>query len=140
MNLRETMIDYGMRFVGKPYIYGGSGVSGADCSGLAQEMLMAVGLDPRGDQTANQLFVALKAKAVHAPDIGVLACFGSANYISHVGVCIGGGLMLEAAGGDKTTLSEEDAEKRQGAMVRIRPIKSRRDFVCYIDPFFGLEG
>ena len=102
MNLREVMVDYGLRFVGKPYIWGGSGVTGFDCSGLVQECLAAVGLGPKGDQTANGLRIAFKSKTVHAPDIGVIAFFGTKELATHVALCIGNGLMLEAGGGGKS--------------------------------------
>lgn len=134
MSLREFMVDYGMRFVGKPYIWGGSGVIGFDCSGLVQECLAAVGLDPKGDQTANGLRIAFKSKTVHAPDIGVLAFFGTKESATHVALCIGNGLMLEAGGGGKACVDIKSANNL-GAMVRVRALTNRNDLICFCDPF-----
>ena len=56
MNNRQNAINYAKLFIGKPYLWGGEGPEGYDCSGFIQEVLSCIGLDPKGDQTAQGLY------------------------------------------------------------------------------------
>lgn len=137
--LRDQAIDYGLRFVGLPYLWGGDDpILGFDCSGLAQEVLSSVGKDPDGDQTAQQLYETFKSKSVGLaglPEKGSLAFYGkSVTQITHVAVCIGDGLILEAGGGRSATTTAEAAAK-QNAYIRVRPMRRRADLVAVVDPF-----
>ena len=51
VNLRE----YALSLIGKPYIWGGSGYEGFDCSGFVIECLQAFGVLPNGDWTSQGL-------------------------------------------------------------------------------------
>lgn len=48
--------DYALMWVMVPYEWGGDDFAGMDCSGFAQEILAAAGIDPKGDQTAQMLY------------------------------------------------------------------------------------
>jgi cell wall-associated NlpC family hydrolase len=134
-----VVYDYAKALVGIPYIYGGSSpLVGFDCSGLVLELLMAVGLwKPGTDATAQGIFnhfTALGRVATSSADLGALAFYGkSIAAITHVGLCLNDQLMIEAGGGDSTTVNREAAVRR-GACVRIRPIKARRDLVAVVVP------
>jgi cell wall-associated NlpC family hydrolase len=53
----DLLIQYAMSFIGVPYRWGGSNpITGFDCSGLVQEILKSVYMDPPGDQTAEALY------------------------------------------------------------------------------------
>lgn len=140
MNKREIATAYAMQHVGLPYRWGGSDpIDGYDCSGLVQELLASVGLDPAGDQTAAQLYGAFVHAKTHASpqdlEPGSLVFFGPDRlHISHVGFCIGNGIMIEAGGGGSATTSREAAAV-QDAFVRLRPISRRRDLIAAVDPF-----
>ena len=125
---KELMIEYSKTFIGKPYMWGGEGVRGFDCSGFIQEVLRCVGLDPKGDQTAQALynyFIKRSKGSGVAP--GSLLFWGkSTEKITHVSLAIDYFYHIEAGGGNSKTTSLQVAE-RQGAMVRIRPINSRSD-------------
>jgi cell wall-associated NlpC family hydrolase len=120
-NRIEEMIEYGKRFIGCPYRWGGNGPQ-FDCSGFVQECLMGVGLDPRGDQTAQALYDELLTsgwKIFQAR--GSIMFFGKNTHkITHVAIALDeNDFMLECGGGGRYTASEMN-----GAMVRIRPVRS----------------
>lgn len=140
MNHRSTAVKYAWTHLNSFYKWGGDDPSGWDCSGLVQEILAAVGLDPRGDQTADTLSIAFEKIDFYENGIqeGCLCFFGSAARVTHVGFSIGNGLMIEAGGGGSNTTSAA-AAIRQNAYVRIRPISNRKDLVCVCDPFSSAE-
>ena len=131
--------------LGKPYIWGGDDtIKGFDCSGLAQEVLASIGLDPKGDQTANALCEHFKHPAngvMHIDngivkgylEFGTLLFFGNTNRITHVAIAIDQTLMYEAGGGGSKTRTIEDAIA-QNAYIRIRPIARRKDLIYAITP------
>ncbi|MGW1930764.1 C40 family peptidase, partial [Streptomyces sp. NPDC001919] len=90
--------------LGKPYVWGATGPSGYDCSGLTQAAWRAAGVTlPR--TTYTQINAGRRvSRSQLAP--GDLVFFYSG--ISHVGLYIGGGQMIHAP--------------RPGAPVRIAPI------------------
>lgn len=130
-------IQYCETFVDLPYVWGGEGPGGYDCSGLAQKLLAALALDPPGDQNAHALYVHFRDVArslrVDAPCCGALAFFGKPNRIGHVGVCVDGTHMIEAAHGDDTCTSPAAAAKK-GAKVEINLVTRRPDLVAILRP------
>ena len=130
---KELMIEYSKTFIGKPYRWGGEGVLGFDCSGFVQEVLSCVGLDPKGDQTAQGLFNHfIKRSKGSGVATGSLLFWGkNIDRITHVSIAIDYFYHIEAGGGNSRTIDLKTAE-RQGAMVRIRPIKSRKDLIAAI--------
>jgi cell wall-associated NlpC family hydrolase len=138
----KYLIDYGMSFVGRPYIWGGDDpMRGFDCSGLVQEILASAGLDPVGDQTAQALYDHFeKNGSFNVWGAGSLCFYGKdAKHITHIGFCIDQYRMIEAGGGGSKTLTEKDAIA-QNAFVRIRPIKKRGDLVAVIKPNYAPIG
>ncbi len=124
-----------MHFYGLPYIWGGSGPVGYDCSGLVEAILKDLGMPLPGRMNAHGIFqyynMAPKLTMLQA-DLGDLAFFGpSLDAIDHVGFCLGYGLMFEAAHGDHTCTTKEIALAR-GAMVKVNPIQHRKDLVAIL--------
>lgn len=124
----KQLIEYAKSFLGIAYIWGGSHPAyGLDCSGLVQEILASVGLDPSGDQTAQMLwdYFLLEGDEIWGPKTGALMFYGkSKDHISHVAFCLNQYQIIEAGGGDSscTDLSRAIAKS---AFVRLRPSDHR---------------
>jgi cell wall-associated NlpC family hydrolase len=131
----KRFVQYLEHFIGLPYRWGGDDpLEGFDCSGLVIEGLKAVGLVKGNfDTTANGLRHMYSGSVTQSDKPGALAFFGTGK-ISHVGICVGHGLMLEAGGGWSETTSR-DVAARQNAYIRVRPLNARTDLVILCDPF-----
>lgn len=126
---RESLISYGLRFIGDPYEWGGDGRKGKgfDCSGLIQEILHSVGALPdRQDRTAQAIYELFKRKSGKpACAHGNLVFFGKdLKNITHIGLTVNEFQYLEAGGGGQHT---------DAGMVRLRPKFYRKDLVAEID-------
>jgi len=132
-----AMIAYAKLLVGLPYVWGGNGPY-FDCSGFVQEVLASVGLDPKGDQTAQDLYRSLVLKKWPSKlSTGSILFYGrNRDKINHVAIAIGNDTMIECAGGDSSVTTVQDAVRR-GAMVRVRPL--RKNFVAILKPIFPKE-
>ena len=130
---KDLMVEYAKSFIGTPYKWGGNGAGSFDCSGYIQEVLSCVGYDPRGDQTAQNLYDHfIKRGKGNGITKGALLFWGkSENKITHVSMAIDYWHHIEAGGGGRTTINLREAQ-RIGAMVRIRPIKIRGDLFSAI--------
>lgn len=87
------IVDIAKRFLGVPYVYGGSSPKGFDCSGFVQYVYSLHGKNiPR--TAADQASTAQKVKT---PASGDLVCFADKNgYIFHVGIYIGNNSFIHA--------------------------------------------
>ena len=138
----KIVYDYAMSLLWVQYRWGGENpLVGFDCSGLCQELLRSVGLDPLGDQTAQGLYDYFSSNgSINQWGCGALAFYGeSVKKVVHVGMCLDNYRMIEAGGGDSSVVDLATAQAK-GACVRLRPIKGRKDFLCVIKPFFRTIG
>ena len=132
---RYWALHYICEFFGVAYRWGGESSIGIDCSGLAQEFLRSVGMDPPGDQGAEGLYWHFRDKEVSDPAPGCLVFYGSGERdIGHVGICMTDELMIEAGGGG-SKVTNEAAAHRHKAFVRMRLISRRDDLWAVVDPF-----
>ena len=134
----ELLRLYALQFAGLPYIWGGDDpILGFDCSGFAQEILLAFGAHPNPptDLTAQGLYDALsKTGQYNSTLVGALAFYGKSHLnITHVAVIIGNNLIIEAGGGGSATTSAA-AAARNNAYIRIRPLHRRKDLIACILP------
>lgn len=135
MSKLPIILAYSKAFIGLPYIWGASHPSsGYDCSGLVQELLASVGLDPKDDQTAQTLFnhfelYSADYQSIGSAEAGAILFFGkSQKAITHVSFAFDSMHMLESGGGGSKTITVKDAIQHQ-AFVRIRPISNRKDLI-----------
>ena len=94
-SLGTQIANYGMSFVGYPYVYGGTSPSGFDCSGFVQYIYRQFGYSinrTASAQLANGYYVSYDSLIP-----GDLVFFGSGSSASHVGMYIGGGEFVHAA-------------------------------------------
>ena len=91
--IAATAVRVALAQVGKPYVTGGSGPGGFDCSGLTQYAYAAAGVYlPR---TALEQFDAVRHVSLADAQPGDLLFFYSG--ITHVGINLGNGRMVDAA-------------------------------------------
>ena len=139
MNIIDLAIRYAWTFLGRWYKWGGDDPSGFDCSGLACELLQAVGkIPPKSDY--NAVGLSGMFPKVDLPKAGCLAfwCSGGnqRSNIAHVEFCIDEKHTIGASGGGSATITERDAVK-QNAFIKIRPIDRARVLWGYVDPFLN---
>lgn len=91
----QALIDEAAKYLGVPYVWGGTSPSGFDCSGFMYYICKAQGISlyrVADDQMhKNGTYV---AKQDLQP--GDLVFFGSGDYASHVGMYVGDGMMIHA--------------------------------------------
>lgn len=107
----RAIADYGLQFVGNPYVYGGTSLTnGADCSGFTQSVYKNFGISlPRSSSSQ-----ASWGTAVDYSDIqpGDLVC-----YAGHVGISIGGGQIVHASSA-KTGIKTSPVDYRTILAIR----------------------
>lgn len=92
-----------LRFLGVPYVFGGTSTAGFDCSGFVQHVfaMMGIGL-PR---TADAQYDVGKP-AVGGPRPGDLVFFDTYGGVSHVGIYLGGGKFVHASSSHGVMVSQ----------------------------------
>ncbi len=92
--LAQTLARSALRFLGAPYVFGGTSSSGFDCSGFVQHVFGMLGVAlPR---TADAQYDAGKP-AVGGPRAGDLVFFDTYGGVSHVGIYLGHGQFVHAS-------------------------------------------
>jgi cell wall-associated NlpC family hydrolase len=94
--LAKWFLEVGKRFSGIPYLWGGNGYGGFDCSGLVVYLYRHLGVNlPR---TSREQYAYLPP-VTGTVRVGDLLFFSSSGKeVDHVAIYIGGGLMLHASG------------------------------------------
>ncbi|WP_083982655.1 C40 family peptidase [Actinomadura hibisca] len=87
----RAALNYAYAQLGKPYVYGGTGPGGYDCSGLTMRSWGAAGVNIT--RTTNSQWAATKHIDKSALQPGDLVFFRS---LGHVGMYVGGGRMIHA--------------------------------------------
>ena len=90
-NLRISMVEYAKRFIGNPYVYGGTSLTnGTDCSGFTLSIYSAFGyLLPR--VATSQIYI-----GTDIPESSLLPGDLIVYHYGHVGIYAGSGMMIHA--------------------------------------------
>ena len=88
------------RFIGVPYVWGGTSPAGFDCSGLIMYCYREIGVylprTSRAQFHAGDYIPPDRTDLLEAGDLVFFGRGGDANQIHHVGLYVGGGMMIEA--------------------------------------------
>ena len=94
-DMRADVIASGKKYLGKPYVWGGIGPNGFDCSGLMQTIFAENGIEiPRGAKDQYKEARKIKRKELRPGDLIFFETY--AKGVSHVGLWAGGGNFLHA--------------------------------------------
>lgn len=115
-------IDYAVAQLGKPYVYGGTGPAGYDCSGLTMGAYLAAGIQlPRTSEEQALVGTPVNPNALEPGDLLFAAgSDGTAQAPGHVGMYLGDGYVIEAphTGATISIDSWETAWKSQTVTIR----------------------
>jgi len=121
-------VDAALRFIGVPYVWGGSSPSGFDCSGLVQYAYLQVGISlPRTSRQQYRVgaFIPVDRTATLQPgDLVFFGYDGDPDRVHHVGMYVGSGNFVHAPGtGDRVKVSSlQDRISSRGDYVgAVRP-------------------
>lgn len=108
----QAVAEYGLQFVGNPYVYGGSSLTnGTDCSGFVMSVYANFGVSlPHNDAADRSQGYAVDGLANAQP--GDIIC-----YSGHVGLYIGGGQIVHASN-SRTGIIVSNADYRNILAIR----------------------
>lgn len=97
---RTNMIDYAMRFLGTPYVWGGNSLTrGVDCSGFVQQVFKWAGYStPRVSRDMARTYSRVSASEAKAGDL-VFYHNLKTGVVDHVAIYIGNGKIIHANNG-----------------------------------------
>ncbi|MFB7672418.1 C40 family peptidase [Kitasatospora purpeofusca] len=99
----ESVIGYALAQLGKPYVWGGDGPTGYDCSGLVQQAFRRAGVElPRVADDQYAATTPITQDRLRRGDLLFWSDSGRASGIHHVGIYLGGGKFVEAPRPGKT--------------------------------------
>ncbi|MDH6132828.1 cell wall-associated NlpC family hydrolase [Kitasatospora sp. MAA4] len=93
----EAAVDYALAQLGKPYVWGGDGPDGYDCSGLVQQAYERAGIDlPRVADDQYAATTPVSSADLRRGDLIFWSDSSRASGIHHVAIYLGGGSYVEA--------------------------------------------
>lgn len=95
----KRLVEEAYRWIGTPYVYGGTTRSGTDCSGFLQSVYRnALGISiPRSTREQSEYCANVKADNLEAGDLVFFNSNGRKGKVSHVGLYVGNGKIVHAS-------------------------------------------
>ena len=94
----QKMAEFALKYVGYPYVYGGSSPKGFDCSGFVKYVCNQFGYNVnRTASTQLNNGTAVSMDQLQAGDLVFFKKSGSSSRASHVGIYVGGGKFVHAS-------------------------------------------
>ena len=109
--LRHSVLEFGSRFKGVPYVYGGMSPRGFDCSGFVKYIYAKHGYDltrTASSQLGDGIIVS--KEALQVGDLIFLRYAGEWAPASHVGIYAGNNMILHASSSKGVRLSDLDSD------------------------------
>ena len=96
----EQVVEYAKQFLGRPYVYGGSGPNNFDCSGFTMYVYKNFGVSLTHSATAQSLKGTYVAKEeLQLGDLVFFKDYETMDGIGHCGIYIGDGNFIHASSG-----------------------------------------
>ena len=99
----QALIDEAAKYLGVPYVWGGTTPNGFDCSGFMQYVCAknGISLSRVADDQLHKNGTYVSRDQLEPGD---LVFFGSGDYASHVGMYVGDGMMIHAPSTGKSIM------------------------------------
>ena len=112
---RNKIVEIAKRYIGTPYVYGGSTPSGFDCSGFVKYVYGKMGIElPRTSYSQATIGTYVSLNEL---EIGDIVCFGK-NSINHVGIYVGNGQYIHSPRSGYTVCISSMAERIRNGNFR----------------------
>ena len=96
----EELVAYAKNYLGKPYVYGGSGPNSFDCSGFTMFVYNHFGYSlPHGATSQSKYGTYVSKENLQPGDLVFFLDFETMDGIGHVGIYVGGGDFIHASSG-----------------------------------------
>lgn len=96
-NIGLSIVDYARKFIGTPYMYGGSSPSGFDCSGYVKYIMENFGVDmPRTSTDQYSIGVRVNKSELLPGDLVFFKYNANSYRLSHVGIYVGNGNFIHS--------------------------------------------
>lgn len=115
----QRVVEEAMRYLGTPYVYGGGGPGGFDCSGLVQYVFRKFGVElPHYTVTQAQRGTPVSRSDLRPGDVIFFGENGGRGFLYHVGIYVGNNRFIHAP--------------HTGDVVKISPLEGKydRNFAC----------
>ncbi len=93
----QAVVNEAMRYLGVPYVYGGGGPSGFDCSGLVQYVFRKFGVNlTHYTVTQAQVGTPIPRSELRPGDVIFFGENGGTGFLYHVGIYVGNNSFIHA--------------------------------------------